>query len=242
MNACAIAVLAAVIALALAGCADDENSTTKTTLSLEQKVEQAGNKWARLFASADPAACGYMTQPGCVQVTCKRPPTGTTIRTCTRTALRKSFADATVQEVAIKGKRAVARFSNGERVELFWVNGYAVGGIWWIDKVQPNAKLDEVDREAGVRFNLHGRVLTARLLASAPSQTRSRVRGARIRATCGKGFTGGQSDPRQTRTRLWTAGIPHVRFRFRRDISRIARWCRLEDPVVGHVAFVKLGS
>jgi hypothetical protein len=31
-----------------------------------------------------------------------------------------------------------------------------------------------------------------------------------------------------------------VRYRFRDDISRIARWCRLEDPVVGHVAFVKV--
>jgi hypothetical protein len=56
---------------------------------------------------------------------------------CTRpsAAFRKSFADATVQEVAIRGKRATAEFSNGERVELFWVNGYAVGGVWWIDTV-----------------------------------------------------------------------------------------------------------
>jgi hypothetical protein len=41
------------------------------------------------------------------------------------------------------------------------------------------------------------------------------------------------------RTRLWPAGQVRVRYRFRRDISLIARWCRLEDPVVGHVAFVK---
>jgi hypothetical protein len=103
---------------------------------------------------------------------------------------------------------------------------------------------DLVDREAGVRFALDGRVLTVRLLASAPRKTRLRVPGKRIRATCGRAFTEGPGPgplayPRQTRTRLWPAGRTRVRFRFHGDISRVARWCRHEDPVVGHVAFVK---
>jgi len=103
---------------------------------------------------------------------------------------------------------------------------------------------DLVDHEAGVRFALDGRVLTVSVLPSAPSKTRTRLNGARIRATCGQAFTEGPgpgpgTDPRQARTRLWPAGSTLVRFRFLGDISRIARWCRLEDPVVGHVAFVK---
>jgi hypothetical protein len=242
MNARATAVLASAIALVLAGCAGDEERRTKPTPSLEQKVEQAGNRWARLFAADDPAACRYMTQPGCEQI--KSP----------SVQFRRSFRDATVEDIAIKGERAGARFSNGEGVELSWVNGYAVGGVWWIEKVGGNAgrrffeaaQLEDMDHEAGVRFNLDGRVLTVRLLASAPGKTRGRTGGARIRATCGESFSdppgpGPGPDPRQTRTRLWPEGRAGMRYRFRGDISRTARWCRLEDPVVGHVAFVKFG-
>jgi hypothetical protein len=102
----------------------------------------------------------------------------------------------------------------------------------------PGAKV-AFDREAGVGFGLEGRVLTVSLHPTAPGTTRDRLGGARVRATCGQGFPGGQSDPRQERTRLWPAGSERLRFRFRRDISRIARWCRLENPVLGHVALVK---
>jgi hypothetical protein len=103
---------------------------------------------------------------------------------------------------------------------------------------------DLVDHDAGVGFALDGRVLTVRLLASASRKTRLRVDGKRIRATCGRGFAdapgpGPGPEPRQTRTRLWPAGSTRVRFGFRDDISRIARWCRLEHPAEGHVAFVK---
>jgi hypothetical protein len=102
----------------------------------------------------------------------------------------------------------------------------------------PGAKL-ATDGQAGVRFRLDGRVLTVRLLPYAPAETHTRVSAARIRATCGKGFAekpGGV--PHQTRTRFWPAGRGQLSFRFPRDISADARWCRLEDPVVGHVAFV----
>ena len=102
----------------------------------------------------------------------------------------------------------------------------------------PSAKV-AFDSQAYVGFGLEGRVLTVSAYPTARSKTRDRLSGARIRATCGHGFTGGQGDPRQERTRFWPAGAQRVRFRFPRDISRIARWCRLEDPVVGHVAFVK---
>ena len=95
------------------------------------------------------------------------------------------------------------------------------------------------DSEAGVGFGLEGRVLTVSVHPQAPRTTLNRLSGARIRATCGQGFTGGQGDPRQESTRFWPSGTDRLRFRFPRDIARIARWCRLENPVAGHVAFVK---
>jgi hypothetical protein len=109
-------------------------------------------------------------------------------------------------------------------------DGYASGGR------------QAVDGEAGVRFTLAGRVLTVRLLASAPSKTRWRVSHARIRATCGKGLASlrPESELRDTRTRFWPAGRVRMIYRFRLDLSGIATWCRLEDPEVGHVAFVRL--
>jgi hypothetical protein len=100
------AALAAVIAPILAGCGGDEGSTTdakrsrepkpeQTTpeakLSPKQEIEQIGNKWAPLFASApNPGACGeydelhpyrevaakYMAQPACEQLVCARVATG----------------------------------------------------------------------------------------------------------------------------------------------------------------------
>ena len=94
-----------------------------------------------------------------------------------------------------------------------------------------------VDREAGVGFGLAGKVLTISLPPDLFGETRDRVSGARVRATCGQGFTG--RAPRQERTRRWPVGSDRLDFRFGRDISSIARWCRLEDPAVGHVAFVK---
>ena len=106
----------------------------------------------------------------------------------------------------------------------------------------PRAKL-AIDGQAGVQFRLEGQVLMAQLLPYARPETQTRVSGARIRATCGAAFAqvGPEGDPRnarEQRTRLWPAGRRQLRFRFARDISAGARWCRLEDPVVGHVAFV----
>ena len=104
-----------------------------------------------------------------------------------------------------------------------------------------------IDVQAGVRFSLEGRQLTVSLFSWTPNETHNRVVGARIRASCGVALAqvGPEGDPRnarEERTRLWPAGRDKLRFRFAHDISKIARWCRVEDPAVGHVAFVKFGS
>jgi hypothetical protein len=104
-----------------------------------------------------------------------------------------------------------------------------------------------IDVQAGVRFRLEGRELTVSLISYAPFETRQRVSSARIRATCGVAFAqvGPEGDPRNERverTRFWPAGRRSLRFRFSRDISSIARWCRVEDPVVGHVAFIRFAT
>jgi hypothetical protein len=104
-----------------------------------------------------------------------------------------------------------------------------------------------IDVQAGVRFRLEGRELTVSLISYAPPETRQRVSSARIRATCGVALAqvGPEGDPRNARverTRLWPAGRDTMRFSFSSDISSIARWCRVEDPAVGHVAFVRFAT
>jgi hypothetical protein len=47
---------------------------------------------------------------------------------------RRSFADATVTAIVIRGRRAAARFSNGETVVFF-----DVGQSWWIDRIGGDA-------------------------------------------------------------------------------------------------------
>lgn len=119
-----------------------EDGTAEKTPSHEQKIQQTIDTWAPLYAAGQrEAACKLMADPACVRITCEvaggpNEPLHR-VKRCTppSAAFRKSFADATVEEIAIKGKRATAEFSNGERVEFFWVNGYAVGGVWWIRRV-----------------------------------------------------------------------------------------------------------
>jgi hypothetical protein len=104
--------------------------------SLEQEIEQTSNEWAPLFAgdrhTPAPGTCQHMTQPGCERMNCERVGSRP-IRNCTRPSwqFRKSFADATVVAIVIKGHQADARFSNGETVRL----EIGVGGSWWIDGV-----------------------------------------------------------------------------------------------------------
>jgi hypothetical protein len=109
---------------------------TEGSLAAWQEIVQTGNEWAPLFAGdrhwAAPGTCRYMTQPACARIFCQRVG-GITITNCMPPswAFRKSFADATVQAIEIKGDQAGARFSNGEVVVLIEVGG----GAWWIHEL-----------------------------------------------------------------------------------------------------------
>jgi hypothetical protein len=73
-----------------------------------------------------------MSQPLCERIDCER--VGhVKIRNCTplTTAYRTSFEKARVEEIAIRGERVAARFSNGELITLVRV----VGGTWLVHKV-----------------------------------------------------------------------------------------------------------
>ncbi|MBD0282279.1 MAG: hypothetical protein ICV69_08825 [Thermoleophilaceae bacterium] len=83
------------------------------------------------------------------------------------------------------------------------------------------------DSEARIRFTLDDRLLTVRVLPGAPRRVRRQLYGNRIRATCGTSFVF-ISGVKVDRTRLWPRGRRRVRFRFRRNISRRAKWCLLE--------------
>jgi len=113
-------------------------------LSAEQEIERVGNIWGPLFAGGDrrwaaPGTCTYMTPPACERIRCERQ---RRIGNCTPASwqFRRSFADATVVNIVIRGRQAGARFSNGETVEFF-----AVGEAWWIDKVGGDASRNFFD-------------------------------------------------------------------------------------------------
>jgi hypothetical protein len=75
-----------------------------------------------------------------------------------------------------------------------------------------------------VRFTLNGRVLKTTAFTRA---ARRAVYGRRIDAICATSF---KARPRKViKTRRWPRGQHSVRFRFRRDVSRRAKWCLLED-------------
>ena len=102
----------------------------------EWEIEQIANRWARVFASTTRRCFGHMTQPLCERIDCERVG-GIKIRNCTplTTAYRRSFGKARLQEIAIKGERVAARFSNGELIKLVGV----VGGNWLVHKFGGNA-------------------------------------------------------------------------------------------------------
>jgi hypothetical protein len=108
----------------------------------KQKIERIGDKWAPLFAAAEPTACvWYMIEEACSRTYCEDSD-GRPMKNCTPLSpgLKKSFADATVHDIALRrfrsgaiGFKAGARFSNGETV-LFHVDGAG----WKIVKVGGN--------------------------------------------------------------------------------------------------------
>ena len=97
----------------------------------EWEIEQTANRWARAFASTNGGCSGHMTQPLCERIACERAG-GFKIPNCTppTTAYRRSFGKARLEEIAIKGERVAARFSNGELITLVGV----VGGNWLVHK------------------------------------------------------------------------------------------------------------
>jgi hypothetical protein len=97
------------------------------------------------------------------------------------------------------------------------------------------------DREARVRFTLDGRVLTARLLRGAPRRVRRQLFGRTIKAVCGTSFNFDRGVKVRDRRR-WRRGRRTVRYRFQRDISRRAKWCLLEHPRGGDVAYANFGG
>ena len=109
------------------------------------------------------------------------------------------------------------------------------------------ARRSVIDAQAGVRLSLEGRVLTVGLLPWTPERDPRRVSRCadprHVRGGLCPGGPRGRSAQRARGAHPPLAGRPRtLRFRFARDISKIARWCRVEDPAVGHVAFVKFGS
>ncbi len=101
----------------------------------------------------------------------------------------------------------------------------------------PGKKVAATDVEAGVRFSLDGRVLTAQLLEPVRNQTFEAVSGAQISAACGANVAAPPGDPRRetTLTRRWPAGQTSLSFRFPRDAST---WCLLRDETGSIVASV----
>jgi hypothetical protein len=96
----------------------------------EWQMELIASRWARAFASTN-GVCYHMTQPLCQRIASERPG-HVKIPNCSppTIAYRRSFEKARVEEIAIKGERVAARFSNGELIELVGV----VGG-WSVHKV-----------------------------------------------------------------------------------------------------------
>ena len=148
----ATAVVAAVVALVLAGCGDDEESATTEAApavtsprpseirgSPEQKIEQTGEAWAPLFARDGVAACRYMfAQPVCEEFFGRdgEPP-----EVGDPSGFQESFANATVERVEVEGHKAGAEFSNGELVEFIQETDEprSLVGAWFILDVGGNA-------------------------------------------------------------------------------------------------------
>jgi hypothetical protein len=104
---------------------------------MRQEIERIGNNWAGVFASFGGRSCKYQTQPLCERIACTRVGGGT-IRNCSppARAFRRSFEGATVEEIALKGGRAAAMFSNGEVVRFVFA---VQARTWMVHKLGGNA-------------------------------------------------------------------------------------------------------
>jgi hypothetical protein len=102
---------------------------------VEAKIVKTGNEWAALFAKGNGHTCDYMTQPACEREVCRHV-SGLRIKNCEppTEAYRRSFEGATVEDVAIAGASAGARFSNGETAEILPAGVPGVPYGWWITR------------------------------------------------------------------------------------------------------------
>ena len=97
-----------------------------------------------------------------------------------------------------------------------------------------------LDRHAGMRLTLDGRVLTAKIVNTPhihrDPTTEERLYGKRIDAICSP-----RSRPQRRglviRRQLWPPGVRRMPFVFARDISRRVKWCLIEHHA-GDLAFV----
>jgi len=80
------------------------------------------------------------------------------------------------------------------------------------------------DRHGGVRLTLDGRVLTVKIVRQRAGQ---HLFGKRIDAVCSPN-TPLTRRGLVIRTRVWPEGASRLRFRFKRDVSRNAKWCLIE--------------
>lgn len=144
------ALVLAAIVLVAAGCGDDDDdeATSEASggeaaalqeeiadLSDEEQIVRVGEAWADPFAAGDEAMCGYLHpdlgaegEPVCATFV-SGDLTGSI-------AVQRSYAGATVDSVKVKGQVALARFSNGERVEF----QQDPEGDWWV--VDPTETAD----------------------------------------------------------------------------------------------------
>ena len=104
-------------------------------LSTEEEIQQIGNAWASLFAAGNADSCTFMGQPLCERIACERVG-ARKIENCTppSAAFRRSFENATVERVEVKGARVAARLSNGQVIEF-----HGDGGGWLIVKIGGSA-------------------------------------------------------------------------------------------------------
>lgn len=133
-----VPVLATVVFVA-AACGSDDEAPPPEFSGEEEQIAQVGNDWARAFAVDAAGACESMFgQPLCERFFGK---VGGEAEVDDPSDFQKSFADATVERVEIKGHKAGVEFSNGELVEFIQETQEPppLLGDWFVYRVGGNA-------------------------------------------------------------------------------------------------------
>jgi hypothetical protein len=152
--------VAALAVLAFARGSDDSHvaSLSKSpSLRLERtssmkEIARVGNGWAPTFAASDGHSCVLdMTERACARAVCGE--AGDAFEHCVplSRAAKRSFRDATVQEVTIRTDWAGARFSNGLTVEFVRA---LPDSAWQVDAVgtKPDRRLLERNGNSWAHF------------------------------------------------------------------------------------------